>query len=350
MRRAYNPGVAQRVAVIGAGSWGTTLGRRLALNGHQVALHCFPAAIAEGITDHRRNPAYFPQVELPDGIAATANLGTALHDAAVAYLVVPARYLRGLMESGLAAWRVWAGGDGQAERPVLCNCSKGLLLDPTQRTDEWLAELLPEVELVHLAGPNLAAEVIAGQPAAAVAAGPPRAAVMVQQQLMCDVYRVYTGSDIVGVEVAGFYKNIIAIAAGAVAGLQLGSNTRAVLITRGLAEMGRLVDYFGGDSRTLSGLAGVGDLVVTCTSPLSRNFQVGERRAMGQSLAQVLREMTQVAEGVQASEAVHQWPTEHGLAGWPELPIAEEVYRFVHEGAEAADSIQRLMRRPPRAE
>lgn len=336
-----------RVAVIGAGSWGTALARLLALNGHTVTLHCFPPEIASGINRDHRNPLYFAGTRLPSSLIATSSVPEALSAAQVAYLVVPTIFLRRFIGDSLNDWRGWA--TSQPGR-VLCNCTKGLLLQPTQRTDEWLAQLLPEAALVHLAGPNFAVEIIAGQPAAAVAAGPEPAARQVQQQLMCDSYRVYTGADNVGVEVAGFYKNIIAIAAGAVHGLGLGENARASLITRGLAEMGRLVGYFGGDPATLTGLAGVGDLMLTCGSAKSRNFQVGLHRAAGQPLAQILAEMTQVAEGVMASRAVHLWPSEHGLSGWPELPIAHEVYRIVHEEADPRESITRLMRRPPKAE
>jgi glycerol-3-phosphate dehydrogenase (NAD(P)+) len=335
-----------RVTVAGAGSWGTTLARMLAQNGWEVALHCVPESIANGIFRERRNPLYFPEVELPSAIQATGDLAQALHGSDTVYLVIPARYLREFFSSHESGWRAWAAGEGR----VLCNCTKGLLLSPTQRTDDYLAALLPQAALAHLAGPNLAAEIMAGQPAAAVAAGPEPAAKRVQAQLMCATYRVYTGDDLVGVEVAGFYKNIIAIAAGALSGLGLGDNTKSVLITRGLAEMGRLVDYFGGSARTLSGLAGMGDLIVTCSSALSRNFQVGMRRAAGQPLEQIIAEMTQIAEGIQASAAVHHWPAEHGLTGWPELPIAQQVYAFLHEGADPAAAIRALMSRPPKAE
>lgn len=238
----------------------------------------------------------------------------------------------------------------QSGDAVLCNCTKGLLLDPTERTDAWLAKTLPDAVLCHLAGPNFAKELIQAKPAAAVAAGPPAAAARVQAQLMSDYFRIYTGTDLVGVEVAGFYKNVIAIAAGALTELDWGNNARATLVTRALAEMGRLVDYFGGDPATLSGLAGIGDLMLTCSSEMSRNFQVGVRRARGQSLKQINAEMKEVAEGIQASEAVHRWPEEHELSGWPDLPIAEEVYRFVHQDAQPEESLLRLMRRPPKAE
>ena len=317
----------------------------MARNGIAVALHCYPEEIAIGIKAHRRNPLYFPDVDLPEGIKALTDLAQALAGAQVVYLVVPTRYLRGFFQEHVNAWRDWAAGGG-----VLCNCTKGLLVEPAQRTDVWLAQLLPGTPLVHLAGPNFAKELIIGLPAAAVAAGPAEATRQVQQQLNSESYRVYTGEDSVGVEVAGFYKNIIAIAAGAAHQLGLGFNARASLVTRALAEMGRLVEFFGGSHSTLLGLAGVGDLTLTCSSELSRNFQVGIRRAKGQSLEQILDEMVQVAEGVQAAQAVHLWPEEHGLTGWPELPIAAEVYRFVHEGEPPQDSLKRLMGRPPKAE
>lgn len=311
-------------------------------------MHCVPETIANGIFRERRNPLYFPDVELPSAIYATADLGEALAGASTVYLVIPTRYLRQFFTQHESAWRAWVQESGDTR--VLCNCTKGLLLGPTELTDAWLARVLPEAALVHLAGPNLAAEVMAGQPAAAVVAGAEHAARRVQAQLMCEQYRVYTGTDRTGVEVAGFYKNIIAIAAGALSRMGLGDNTRAVLITRGLAEMARLTQYFGGDARTLSGLAGVGDLIVTCSSSLSRNFQVGVRRADGQPLEQIIAEMTQVAEGIQASRAVHEWPTEHGLSGWPELPVAAQVYAFLHEGVDTATALRALMSRPPKAE
>jgi len=318
----------------------------LAQNGHRVHLHCYPAEIAAGIEQTRQNPLYLQGHELPAGLSATADLAAALAGSSTAYLVIPTRYLRSFMADWQSTWQEWTGG---ADR-VLCNCSKGLLLDPTQRTDAWLAQMLPAVRLCHLAGPNFAKELILGKPAAAVAAGPPAAAGRVQQQLMSDYFRIYTGTDLIGVEVAGFYKNVIAIAAGALTELRWGNNARASLVTRALAEMGRLVDYFGGDPATLYGLAGIGDLMLTCSSEMSRNFQVGMRRARGQSLAQINSEMQEVAEGIQASEAVHRWPDEHDLSGWPELPIAEEVYHFVHQDAQPAEALLRLMRRPPKAE
>jgi glycerol-3-phosphate dehydrogenase (NAD(P)+) len=337
--------MASRIAVIGAGSWGTALSTLLARHNDSIALHCYPDEIAKGITATRHNPSYFPEVELPPAVVATADLAEALADAASVYLVVPTRYLRGFISKELDIWRSWAN----PER-VLCNCAKGLLLDPAERTDVWLAGLLPEVPLTHLAGPNFARELITGKPAAAVVAGPEDAASRIQQELMSNTYRIYTGDDPVGVEVAGFYKNVIAIAAGAIDELGIGNNARAALITRALAEMGRLVEYFGGNHQTLMGLAGVGDLTLTCSSKLSRNFQVGIRRARGESLDEILAGMSEVAEGIQASAALHSWPEEHGLDGWPELPIAAEVYRFVHENADPYSSLLNLMERPPKSE
>lgn len=337
--------MSQPIAVVDAGTWGTALACLLARNGHEVSLHCYSAEIAAGIERERRNPQFLSEIELPAGIHATARLPEALADCLTAYLVVPTRYLRAFMLDQISAWQEWS-----QRGVVLCNCTKGLLLDPTERTDEWLARLLPEVALCHLAGPNFAKELVRGMPAAAVVAGPDWAAGQVQAQLMSDVFRLYTGEDLVGVEVAGFYKNVIAIAAGALTELQLGNNARATVVTRALAEMGRLVDYFGGDAGTLYGLAGVGDLTLTCSSEMSRNFQVGMRLARGQTLEQILTEMTEVAEGIQASKALHNWPLDHKLGDWPELPLAEEVYRFVHEGADPQEVILRLMRRPPRAE
>lgn len=346
--------------VLGSGSFGTTLAVLLARMECRVSLVCRQTVTAEQINSSRSNPVYFPEFRLPDNIIATAEIELALREVDTVYLAVPSKYFKtSLTEyaSGLQQWPALL--DGSA---CICNCTKGLLLDPTARCDAWLQHFLAGLAapqqapaLVHLSGPNLAAEIMRGSPAAAVAAALPAqlwAAQRVQSQLMSEQFRVYTGSDPVGVEVAGFYKNVLAIAAGAVEGLGLGSNTLAALVTRGLAEMGRLVRYFGGDPATLLGLAGVGDLLATCGSPLSRNYQFGARRARGESSAEILASMQQVAEGVQTARALHEWPAATGAdsGDWPELPIAQEVFRLVHEGAEVQDSILRLMRRPPRGE
>jgi glycerol-3-phosphate dehydrogenase (NAD(P)+) len=340
-----------QAAVIGAGTWGTTLAALLAENGVAVTLHCHDAALAAAVNAQRRNPAYFPDVELPAGIRACTDWQETLQ-AELAYLVVPTSYLEPLVDVQLPLWRAWAGRGG-----LLCNCSKGLLLSPVRRVDAWLAEALPAARLAQLSGPNLAAEIMSGHPAAAVASGDSAAAQAVQAQLSSGRFRVYTGTDLVGAEVAGFYKNIIAIAAGIVHGLGLGDNTRAALLTRGLAEMARLTEYFGGERATLYGLAGVGDLVVTCGSALSRNFRAGTLRAAGLRLPQITESLAapgggrSVAEGIQASLALHAWPQEHpDGAGWPELPIAQEVYRVLHADADPREAITRLMTRPPKAE
>jgi glycerol-3-phosphate dehydrogenase (NAD(P)+) len=346
----------QAAAVIGAGTWGTTLALLLAQNGIAVTLHCHTSDVAEAINTRRRNAAYFPEVELPAGVHAVTDWAQAL-TCRMVYLVVPTSFLEPVFEVQLPLWRNWSERGG-----LLCNCSKGLLLNPVRRVDAWLAELLPAARLAQLSGPNLATEIMSGHPAAAVASGHETAATEVQAQLSSARFRVYTGADMVGAEVAGFYKNIIAIAAGIVHGLGLGDNTRAALITRGLAEMARLTEYFGGERATLYGLAGVGDLIVTCGSTLSRNFRAGLLRAAGRHLAEIVGSLAapgggrSVAEGIQASLALHQWPSEqpaihppHAI-GWPELPIAREVYRILHEDADPREAIARLMARPPKAE
>lgn len=321
-----------------------------------VTLVCHKAETASQINSSRRNAGYFPDVELPEQLQATAELEQGLANELV-LLAVPTSYLEPVLLGHSAHWQAWQQRDG-----MLCSCSKGLLLNPVRRVERWLAELLPQVRLAQLSGPNLAREIMAGQPAACVVNGDDATAAAVQSALNCPLFRVYTGTDIVGAEVAGFYKNIIAIAAGIVTGLGLGENTRAALLTRGLAEMSRLAAFFGGEQQTLYGLAGVGDLAVTCSSPQSRNFQAGLLRARQLPLDEVLRSLSApggalvVAEGIQASRALHEWPRELQAgdpalaAGWPELPIAQEVYRVMHEAADPREAIARLMGRPPRAE
>ncbi len=352
----------QQVSVLGAGSFGTTLAALLGSAGHKATLYCRSKDNADEINRSRTNRLYFPDTVLPEKVCATASLTEALGNTTSVYLAVPCKYLRSFITENSAELRDWVRA---AVGPVvICNCTKGLLLDPTQRSNEWLRQWLAQgtapvkTALVHLSGPNLAAEIMAGSPAAAVAAAVPDeqwAAQLVQAQLMSSRFRVYTGNDPIGVEVAGFYKNVLAIAAGALQGLGLGSNSQAALITRGLAEMGRLVRYFGGQPASLLGLAGVGDLVATCGSPLSRNFQVGMRRAKGESTEQILSAMQQVAEGVQTTRALQDWasqPPAPAIAGlvWPELPIAVEVSRILFEDVSPLDSISSLMLRPPREE
>lgn len=315
--------------------------------------------MAEGIRRQGENPRYARGLKLPEGVHVGSDLNSALYLSSSVYLAVPSRFLRDFLLRDISAWRSWAAYSGT--HALICNLSKGLLVSPVQRTDEWLAEALPGVSIVHLSGPNLAAEVARGLPAAAVAAATPgqrgqEAAARVQQQLNSAQYRVYTGQDPVGVEVAGFYKNIIAIAAGLANGLGLGSNAHAVLITRGLVEMGRLVQHLGGQQTTLLGLAGVGDLIATCSSALSRNFQTGTRLAGGETLDEIQASSLEVAEGVQASRALHDWPGELQAQNsplgrnWPELPIAAQVFRVVHQRLDPRSALDELMSRPPRQE
>lgn len=349
----------KRICVAGAGSWGTVVAALLARNGHEVSLVCREPEVAEGIRRLGENPKYARGLRLPDAVHVTCDLASALSISSSAYLAIPSRYLRAAVLDDITAWRNWAAYSGT--HAMICNLSKGLLSGPVQRTDEWLAEALPGVSIVHLSGPNLAAEIAQGLPAAAVAAAAPgqrgqEAAARVQAHLNNAQYRVYTGQDPVGVETAGFYKNIIAIAAGLAQGLAIGSNAHAVLITRGLAEMGRLVQHLGGQPTTLLGLAGVGDLIATCGSSLSRNFQTGTKLAMGMTLDEIQASSVEVAEGVQASRALHEWPAELATQNsplgrnWPELPIATQVYRVTHEGLDPKSALDELMSRPPRQE
>jgi glycerol-3-phosphate dehydrogenase (NAD(P)+) len=338
-----------RTCVVGAGSWGTGIVALLGAAGEsRVQWYCRDSGQALAINRDRANPAHFADVPLPECVYATSDVSEALDGCDVVYLVVAAAGVRDVIETHRPAWELWQDlNQALGHKAVLCNCSKGLLADPTERSDEWLAAALPRAEVVHLSGPNLAAEIVRAQPAAAVVASSSEAfARRVQAQLASERFRVYTGEDLIGVEVAGFYKNIIAIASGMADGLKLGNNTRAVLITRGLAEMGRLVEHFGGKASTLHGLAGVGDLIVTCSSPLSRNFQVGQRRVSGQTLQQIEREMTETAEGVNTSRALWDLP---GVAAM-DLPIAAQVYRVLHEGLDPKEAITELMLRPAKAE
>ena len=325
-----------RLAVLGAGAWGTVIASLLARNGHEVVLWAQRQAQAAAIAATGRNDQYLPGTPLGPLVRATGDLAEALAGAPLAFLAVPSRAFRQLGESirrsGLPA--------------ALVNCSKGLEVATFKRLSQVLAESLPSTPLAVLSGPNLAGEIAAGKPAATtVASADAGLAGRVQALLQQPTFRVYTSSDVVGVEVAGAMKNVIALACGVSDGLGLGDNTKATLITRGLAEIVRLGTSLGGRTATFYGLAGVGDLVATCASDSSRNHRAGVSLAHGATLAD-LEASGMTAEGVPTVEAVHRAGPTHRI----DLPISREVHAVVFGGKHPRDAIQRLMTREGKAE
>jgi glycerol-3-phosphate dehydrogenase (NAD(P)+) len=296
--------------------------------------------VAASVNRDRVNP-YLEGVELPQGLRCTADLADAVGGAELVLSVSPSQFVGRVMA---------AAAPHIASDALVVSASKGIELDTLRRMDQVVGELLPPSTMERfcvLSGPSFAAEVARGAPTAVVVAGRDRDATLLAQTLFqTESFRVYTNPDVVGVELAGALKNVIALAAGCTAGLGFGHNTLAALITRGLAEITRLGVAMGAEKATFSGLAGMGDLVLTCTGNLSRNRTVGYRLGKGEALEEILADMKAVAEGVKTAEAVHALAARHEV----EMPIAEQVYAIVHEGRRPADALRALMLRDPKPE
>jgi len=329
--------VATKVAVIGAGSWGTVFAALSCGNIHTV-LWARRKELADEINACHVNSAYLGQVALPDALTATASLPEALDGADLVVMAVPSIGFRQVLTRA-APWV----GPGV---PVL-SLAKGLEEGSLKRMTEVVAEVVPGRPAGVLTGPNLAAEVLAGDPTASVVALEDEVlAADVQQLFSTDAFRVYTNPDVTGCEVAGAIKNVMAIACGMSDGMGFGDNTRAALITRGLAELTRLGIALGGQPSTFWGLAGMGDLVVTCMSRRSRNRHVGEELGKGRNIEEIVSGTTMVAEGVKTSRAVLDLAAEVGV----EMPIAEQVVAVLYGGKKAVDVILTLMQREARPE
>ncbi len=330
-----------RVAVVGAGGWGTALSAVLAKKGHDVCLWAFEPEVAEQITQRRENVPYLSGIDLPENLKSTADLATALGGAEIVVSVSPAQLVRPVMAE--AAPHI-------ADDALIVSASKGIETTTLRRMDEVMAEVLSPAQITGftvLSGPSFAVEVARGIPTAVVAASDsPDAALVVQDLFQTEYFRVYTGSDVIGVELGGAFKNVIALGAGVAAGLGGGLNTLAALITRGLAEMCRLGVAMGAKASTFSGLTGMGDLVLTCTGTLSRNRTVGYRLGQGEALEDILGEMSAVAEGVATAHAVHDLAARYGV----EMPIAEEVFGLVSLGTDPEQALKNLMERDPKPE
>ncbi|HUG41034.1 MAG TPA: NAD(P)H-dependent glycerol-3-phosphate dehydrogenase [Longimicrobiales bacterium] len=333
--------MSERVAVAGAGSWGTTLANLLAKKGHPVVLWSFEEDVVEAITRTRTNPVYLPDVPLDDRLRATASLEEAVEGADVLVSVSPSQHVRQVMRR---AARV------MSRNALVVSASKGIETATLETMAEVLEDVLPEGthrSTCFLSGPSFATEVAREQPTAVtVAARDTAAARQAQELFQTDYFRVYTSHDVIGVELGGSLKNVMALAAGMVAGLGYGHNTRAALITRGLAEMSRLGVSLGANPLTFMGLAGMGDLILTCTGELSRNRSVGYALGQGRKLDDVLREMRMVAEGVETSRAAHDLAQREGI----EMPIVAEVHAVLFEGRPPDEAVRSLMLREPKAE
>jgi glycerol-3-phosphate dehydrogenase (NAD(P)+) len=324
------------VAVLGAGSWGTTFGKVLADSGRDVTLWARRPEVAASVNETHANPGYLPGIALPGNLTATVDAGQAMGDADAVVFAVPSQTLR----ANLLAWRA-----GLPESATLVSLAKGVELGTWKRMSEVITEVagVPPERVAVLTGPNLAREIAEEQPTAAVIAcdDVDRASDL---QLACTTgyFRVYTNTDVVGSELGGAGKNVIALACGIAAGMGYGDNTRASLITRGLAETARLGVVLGADPLTFAGLAGLGDLVATCSSRLSRNRTFGEHLGRGDTLAEAEKaNHGQVAEGVKSCLSICELASYHGV----EMPIADGVRRVCHEGLSAAAMAKQLVTR-----
>ena len=329
-----------RCAVYGTGSWGTAFAMVLADAGCEVTLWGRRAALVDAINNGRTNPDYLPGVELPESVRATTDPARAAHGAEFTVLAVPSQTLR----ENLAVWAPLLPVD-----TVLVSLMKGVELGTAKRMSEVIEEVAkaPAERVAVLTGPNLAKEIAARQPAAAVVACADEAvAQRLQRACHTPYFRPYTNTDVVGCELGGAVKNVIALAVGIANGMGLGDNAKGSLITRGLAETTRLGLAMGADAHTFAGLAGMGDLVATCSSPLSRNNTFGTNLGRGMTLAETIAVTKQTAEGVKSCESVLDLARRHGV----DMPLTETVVDIVHEGKPPMVALKDLMSRSAKPE
>ena len=331
----------QKIAILGAGSWGTALAMVLKDNGHDVCLWGNNASQIEEINTNHTNHQYLPEVILNEEIYATTDLERALLGANAVLFVLPTKVIR------LVAKQVAPLLEGN---PVIIHASKGLEQESYLRISEILKQELPEEEyedIVVLSGPSHAEEVAKKDLTTITAACEELSSAKIVQQLFSNSYfRVYTNTDVIGVELGAALKNVIAVGAGALHGLGYGDNAKAALMTRGLAEISRLGIAFGADPLTFIGLSGVGDLIVTCTSIHSRNWRAGDQLGQGKSLEDVLENMGMVVEGVQTCKAAYELAQEKGI----EMPITNAVYNILYNGKNIKAEILQLMERERKSE
>jgi glycerol-3-phosphate dehydrogenase (NAD(P)+) len=330
-----------KLAVLGAGSWGTALAKALAERNQEVVLWARSPEIASRIDSERENSAYLPGIRLPDHVRTTHDLAGAVRGASSVYFVVPSHGLREVVAQ--AAPHLPAVGP-------LVSATKGIENDSLRLMSQVIEDVVPSGmrhRVCALGGPSFARETALGMPTAVcIASCDAELAGKVQAELASDRLRVYTTDDVVGVEVGGALKNVMAIAVGAADGLGFGHNARAALITRGLAEMSRLAIHLGAHPMTLAGLSGLGDLVLTCTGDLSRNRSVGLELGRGRTLSAVLSEMRMVAEGVRTAKSAHAL----ALREQVDMPITREVHAALYEGKPPLAAVESLLARVPRPE
>ena len=329
-------GTDLKIGVVGAGSWGTALANLLAVKGYSIDLWVFEKEVKDQMLTHRENRVFLPDITLSSNLTPTNDLAATVTGKALLLVVVPSHVMR--VTSGRMAGHI--AGD-----VIVVSASKGIENKTHLTMTGVLKEMLPQVpesRFAVISGPSFAREVALQLPTAVtVASAEMSVAETVQHVFATERFRVYTNDDVIGVELGGSVKNVIAIAAGIVDGLGMGLNTRAALITRGQTEIRRLGIAMGADPRTFTGLAGVGDLILTCTGTLSRNHTLGHHIGQGAKLADLLAQMRMVAEGVKTAESVFNLSGRLGV----EMPICEGVYRILYEDLNPLEAVQRLMTR-----
>lgn len=328
--------MSTKVTVIGSGAWGTALGHLMAHNGAQVTAWAFEPEVVRQINEQHENQTFLPGFELPPSYFATRDLGNAVAGADVVLVVCPSHVMRTVMTEA---------AEHLPEGVPLVSAAKGIENETLMTMSEVLEDVLPmrfHPMLAFLSGPSFAKEVSEKLPTAvSVAARYERVAEQVQGMMAAPYFRVYTSTDVVGVELGGALKNVMAIAAGAADGLGFGYNTVTALITRGLAEINRLAIRRGANPLTLAGLSGMGDLVLTCMGGLSRNRMVGQKLGQGMTLDEITRDMKQVAEGVKTARSAFRLAEKEGV----EMPITEMVYRMLYEDLPPKEAVGALMGR-----
>ncbi|MFO0680648.1 MAG: NAD(P)H-dependent glycerol-3-phosphate dehydrogenase [Sandaracinus sp.] len=330
-----------KVAVLGSGSWGTALAKSLSDAGHEVRLWARRAEQAERIEATRENADYLPGAKLAPTLRATHDLESALAGVDMILSAVPTHGLRENLQLATPFF--------PKDVPIL-SATKGIEVGTLKLVCGIFEDCLPEsqhAQLTYLGGPSFAKEVAQGMPTAVVVAGKShQATAKVQHILATERLRTYTTDDVIGIEIGGSLKNVMAIAAGIGDGLGFGHNTRAAIVTRGLAELSRMAMKLGAHPMTLAGLGGIGDLLLTCTGDLSRNRKVGLELGKGRKLDEILKGMSQVAEGVRTTQSAHDLSRREGV----EMPIVDAVYRILYQDMNARDAVFGLMTRPHRAE
>ncbi|MFH1875078.1 MAG: NAD(P)H-dependent glycerol-3-phosphate dehydrogenase [Pseudomonadota bacterium] len=329
--------MTKKVGVIGAGSWGTAISKMLAEKGYEVCLWCHEREVADGINQNHQNPVYLQDIVLPKAVEATNSLALAVEDKEVVVSVVPSHHVRTIWQEAAEYLKPEA---------ILVSATKGIELKSHKLMSQVLKEVLPHhlpANRVYISGPSFAPEVVRNLPASVVIAGEDvRVREKIREFFRTDTFLPFSNEDVTGVEVGGAIKNVIAIATGMSDGLGFGHNARAAIITRGLYEMVKIGKALGANPLTFMGLAGIGDLVLTCTADLSRNHTVGKLLGEGKKLEEILAGMTMVAEGIPTAEAIYHLAANHKI----NAPICNVVYLMLYEDLTPREAATWLCSRP----